>query len=1083
MKKRALAIALSLALLLSVFVPGTLATSSTETETDTTTVVSQSDTEVLAEDGEGTLSGDGQSVVTDGDTVTGDGQTTGEGTVTGDGQTADEGTVTGDGQTTGEGTVTGDGQTTDQGAVTGDGQTTDQGTVTGDGQTTEEGTVTGDGQTAGEGTVTDDGQTVDEGNVTGDGQTADPTEATAATEPTVAADPTETTAATEPTDPVCTCPGTEEEKAAEGFVHQEGCPYYVETAPAMPQLMLMIAADIRAGGSETIGPGWFRFTNVQTPDGFVGVEEGEITAGKVPDIKGYTFVGAYVEDIPVDRIGQIVFEGKTYVYYTTEGSSDVAAMVLGDEDTIELRYSLDAVQITYSVTVDGKTVDGNTVEGVPYGGNTSQQIQVIPSTNPTEVFPGNLYSFTVEIPRGYQATVYVNSEKQDPELGRFPEYKNDGTTDDAITSIGPETVYWANYSVENAEGPQSVRVDLKEIEPKFSAELITDTKYFKDGDIPRASYQVNDANGTTGEIINGSVTWKVTTNRNNWVMNKLEINETKIEVPFSNNSPIVTTLPSGTVVTVSRVERGNNYVYSIACTNCYEDLVVTAGNLNGVNHQEYMPWEYVGVAQAQYFHGGDWHDLTIGVPVKRSDLETSTSRTDSGWTSTTTTTTYTAQFRFKPLPGYGNPNLTINDKTIKATLGTDGWFTTAETEVYTTTTTQGWGGPSTTTDDKEFGGYTRYIDIIAQPIDVPVDYQSGTVSGATNIPQDSGTYNLTNNPQVRIPTTIPMDPRKEMVFQGWQNGAEIYLPNAVIDLEDLAIENGKVTFTAQWISVENATQIQFTIQIVEDSASGEVLKEITSNAPKGVPIILDVNSDTIQTWRDEHPEYEISDDNTLYHDSISQGDVVKLIVKERTATITYTVIGPEGAGTVTPPFESVKVKSGEASGSTPTAKTGYRFVGWYEDQDCTKKVDASWVDADGKLTPKKSGELWEDAVYYAKFEPAVASLTITASGIEGTYDAQGTIYQVEVDAADGESDKTFYVSINGESSVTIENLPYGEYTVTPMNDWSWRYDNPTSQTVTPKVQGDGTTMAASVTFDYGIQNYKWLSGNDYFACN
>lgn len=198
MKKRALAIALSLVLLLSVFVPGTLATSSTETETDTTTVVSQSDTEVLAEDGEGTLSGDGQSVVTDGDTVTGDGQTTGEGTVTGDGQTADEGTVTGDGQTAGEGTVTGD------------------------------------------------GQTVDEGNVTGDGQTADPTETTAATDPTettattdptettAATDPTETTAATDPTEttgPVCTCPGTEEEKAAEGFIHQEGCPHYVEQEP------------------------------------------------------------------------------------------------------------------------------------------------------------------------------------------------------------------------------------------------------------------------------------------------------------------------------------------------------------------------------------------------------------------------------------------------------------------------------------------------------------------------------------------------------------------------------------------------------------------------------------------------------------------------------------------------------------------------------------------------------------------------------------------------------------------------------------------------------------------------------------
>lgn len=208
---------------------------------------------------------------------------------------------------------------------------------------------------------------------------------------------------------------------------------------------------------------------------------------------------------------------------------------------------------------------------------------------------------------------------------------------------------------------------------------------------------------------------------------------------------------------------------------------------------------------------------------------------------------------------------------------------------------------------------------------------------------------------------------------------------------------------------------------------------------------------------------------------------MKLIVKERTATITYTVVGPEGAGTVSLPSESVKVINGSASGSTPTANPGYRFVGWYTDEACNQEVDASCVGADNKLTPKKSGYLWKDAVYYAKFEPAVASLTITASGIVDTYDTQGTIYKVEVDAADGTSDVTFYVSING-SSVKIENLPYGEYTVSPMNNWSWRYDDLNPQAVTPTVQGNGT-MAASVTFNYEIQNYKWLSGNDYFACN
>lgn len=725
--------------------------------------------------------------------------------------------------------------------------------------------------------------------------------------------------------------------------------------------------------------------------------------------------------------------------------------------------------VRIKITVDGQTHANNTVEGVPYGGSTSQQIQVIPSTNPTEVFPGNGYSFTVEIPRGYQATVYVNNEPQAQKLGAFPSFTGNNRI---ITMIGELPKYQANYEVDNVTSAQNIRVVLTKADPTFSAQLISETEYFSG----RATHRVDNSSGTTGYIGDDhSVTWVVTTNDDYWLMNKLAINGTKITVPFSDTTE-TTILPTGTVVTVKRATDGRGIkTYTITCTNCYENLVVTDGNLNNAEGwPEYMPYAYVGVSDVEYWSNGQWSDLVIGNPVaaKRSQganeyIETARTYSRNNY--------YYAQFRFKLLPGYENPTLTINGKKIDAELNSYGYYTTDSTLVYT--------DPRRGSDDLHgFGAYPRLIEIKAKEANVRVNYEEGNVTGADPIPTDENTYNLSGVREVRIPTTIPMDPRKEMVFQGWKNGETTYSPNAVIDLANLTIENGTVTFTAQWIDASKAEQIQFIIQIVEDSASGEVLNEITSNAPKGVPIILDVNSDTIQAWLRDNPEYEISDDNTLYYDSISQGEEVKLIVKERTATITYTVIGPEEAGTVTPPSESVKVKSGEASGSTPAASNGYRFVGWYTDKACTQPVDTSWVDVNNKLTPKKLGELWVDATYYAKFEPAVASLTITASGIDGTYDAQGTIYQVEVDAADGESDKTFYVSINGESSVTIENLPYGEYTVTPMNDWSWRYDNPTSQTVTPKVQGDGTTMAASVTFEYGIQNYKWLSGNDYFEC-
>lgn len=164
MKKRAIVIALSLALLLSVFVPGTLAMGTTETETDTTTVV-QSDTEVLAADGEGILSGDGQTVVTDGDTVTGDGQTV----------------------------------VTDGNTVIGDGQTTDPTETT----------------TAPEGSAPTETTAAPEGS--------DPTETTAATDPTettTATDPTETTVP-ETTVPETTVPISHWEGCADGCERED----------------------------------------------------------------------------------------------------------------------------------------------------------------------------------------------------------------------------------------------------------------------------------------------------------------------------------------------------------------------------------------------------------------------------------------------------------------------------------------------------------------------------------------------------------------------------------------------------------------------------------------------------------------------------------------------------------------------------------------------------------------------------------------------------------------------------------------------------------------------------------------------
>lgn len=66
------------------------------------------------------------------------------------------------------------------------------------------------------------------------------------------------------------------------------------------------------------------------------------------------------------------------------------------------------------------------------------------------------------------------------------------------------------------------------------------------------------------------------------------------------------------------------------------------------------------------------------------------------------------------------------------------------------------------------------------------------------------------------------------------------------------------------------------------------------------------------------------------------------------------------------------------------------------------------------------------------------------------------------------------VTICGNGSITIKDLPAGEYTVTEDQNWSWRYDAEAgSQSVTVTVSG------ANVTFKNDRTEESWLSGDNF----
>lgn len=186
---------------------------------------------------------------------------------------------------------------------------------------------------------------------------------------------------------------------------------------------------------------------------------------------------------------------------------------------------------------------------------------------------------------------------------------------------------------------------------------------------------------------------------------------------------------------------------------------------------------------------------------------------------------------------------------------------------------------------------------------------------------------------------------------------------------------------------------------------------------------------------------------------------------ENQVTINYVPVGPAGAddfGTVAPESETVKVLTGTANGSTPTAGENYKFVGWYLDEDCTTPVPEEQV-VNNHFTPAQNDDgVYETATYYAKFELDKGYLHITKNGMS---EGENAIFTVSGPGYEGK-----VVVANGET-VTLF-VTCGEYTITENGGWTGRYTAQTSQTATADADGE------TVTFTNTKNITKWLDGED-----
>lgn len=169
-------------------------------------------------------------------------------------------------------------------------------------------------------------------------------------------------------------------------------------------------------------------------------------------------------------------------------------------------------------------------------------------------------------------------------------------------------------------------------------------------------------------------------------------------------------------------------------------------------------------------------------------------------------------------------------------------------------------------------------------------------------------------------------------------------------------------------------------------------------------------------------------------------------------------------GTVTPMSEFV-TSGANASGSKPTAYNDFRFVGWYEDEACTKPVNGAWVKEGNRLVPNPADSM----TYYALFEP-ITTLTITKSGVENSDQNQSFLFEVK----GNNNDVDLKLSITGNGSAVVNDLPLGEYTVTEITEWSWRYNAEGGKVkeITLTTDKDNNQL----TFENKRNDKMWLGG-------
>lgn len=239
---------------------------------------------------------------------------------------------------------------------------------------------------------------------------------------------------------------------------------------------------------------------------------------------------------------------------------------------------------------------------------------------------------------------------------------------------------------------------------------------------------------------------------------------------------------------------------------------------------------------------------------------------------------------------------------------------------------------------------------------------------------------------------------------------------------------------------------------VAETVSDEKDADILLNGSRGFAEVVIVNTYIEKT-------------TTIYYKGVGNGKVAFANV-ENDGNLDF----------VDTPTEELAFYSGQAIGAKVFPGEGATFVGWFTDEACTKPVTLKdgVVGADNSFKPNANIINDVAVTFYAKFE--TGSVVIERKNAKP---GQTFVYCIENSSNNLKMYVTLQCDASGSGTVAIlEAATAGTYTVTELNDWSWRHDG---EKQSGQHQGDDKEL--KFIFDNRVTNNSWLNALFDFSTN